>query len=127
METPHVPVSWGELIDKITILGIKSAHLTAPGALANVRREQALLQAIEARALGDTRLADLKAELTSVNTALWEIEDDIRRMESQLDFGPAFVDLARSVYKQNDRRAALKREINLLLDSELFEEKSYAT
>jgi hypothetical protein len=76
--------------------------------------------------LGRAGIAPLIQALKSVNESLWEIEDSIRRKEAELDFGPSFVELARSVYKQNDRRAALKKEINVSLNSALVEEKSYA-
>jgi len=124
--TPIVPVSWGELIDKITILEIKAERIADPAKRANVARELAALNAVRdqgrARAEG---LAALTRELRQVNEALWTIEDDIRECEAKGDFGPRFVALARSVYKYNDRRAALKRRINELLGSELIEEKSY--
>ena len=125
--TPHVPVSWGELIDKITILEIKSARLTSAAALQNVRRE--LTQLTEkTRPLGDmtSAVAPLKADLTRVNEALWEIEDKIRDKEAAKAFDAEFIELARSVYVTNDKRAALKRQINQLLASELVEEKGYA-
>ena len=124
--TPIVPVSWGELIDKITILEIKAERIADPAKRANVARELAALNAVRdqgrARAEG---LAALTRELRQVNEALWTIEDDIRECEAKGDFGARFVALARSVYKYNDRRAALKRRINDLLGSELIEEKSY--
>ena len=122
-----VEISPGELLDKITILEIKLANITEAAKLANVRREYDLLTAVlneEVRA-GDA-LARLRAELKSVNAELWTIEDAIRAEERAGRFGAEFIALARSVYRANDRRAALKREINLLLDSALVEEKSYA-
>lgn len=121
---PHAPISWGELIDKLTILELKAARLSAPEALANVRRELAALTPLEA-GISDPRLPPLRATLAEVNAALWDIEDRIREMEAAGDFGPEFVELARAVYRQNDRRAALKREISLALGSDLIEEKSY--
>lgn len=124
---PDVPVSWGEALDKITILEIKSRRLSNPTALENVRKELALLRAVEAQVVGEPRLAPLRDGLVAVNEALWEIEDAIREKEAAGDFGPEFVELARSVYRRNDERAALKREINALLKSELVEEKSYAS
>jgi hypothetical protein len=123
---PDAPVSWGELIDKVTILEIKAARLTGEAALANVRRELAALTALEAEVVGDARVAALKAALAEVNAALWEIEDAIREKEAAADFGADFIALARAVYRQNDRRAALKREINEVTGSDLVEEKSYA-
>ena len=125
--TPHVPVSWGELIDKITILEIKAARLTSAAALQNVRNELAQLTE-KTLPLGDMaqQVAPLKAELTHVNEALWEIEDKIRDKEAAKAFDGEFIELARSVYITNDKRAALKRRINQLLASELVEEKGYA-
>ncbi len=123
---PEAPVSWGELIDKVTILEIKAARLTGEAALANVRRELAALRPVEAEAAGEPRLAPLRAALAEVNATLWDIEDRIREKEAASDFGAEFVELARAVYRTNDRRAAIKREINRLLASDLVEEKSYA-
>jgi hypothetical protein len=122
-----VPVSWGEIIDKITILEIKSERLKDAAKVTNVRRELDLLAAIRDRNFPDHReLARLAAELKGVNAALWEIEDEIRDCERAKDFGPRFIELARAVYISNDRRATVKRQINTLLDSDLVEEKSYA-
>jgi hypothetical protein len=121
----EVPVSWGELVDKITILQIKSDRMADEHKLVNVRRELALLS----EKLGEyAALAEVKrltAELYKVNAALWDIEDDIRDCENTGDFGDRFVALARSVYITNDQRAELKREVNLALGSGLMEEKSY--
>jgi hypothetical protein len=122
---PNAPISWGELIDKLTILELKAARLSDPAALANVRRELAALAPLEAAVGADPRLPALRAALMEVNALLWEIEDRIREREAARDFSAAFVDLARSVYRQNDLRAALKREISLALGSDLIEEKSY--
>jgi hypothetical protein len=123
---PLVPVSWGELLDKVTILRIKCRRLVREAARANARKELGCLMdsAGEVIALGD--IAPLVAQLTMVNEDLWEIEDAIRECEARASFGPDFVELARQVYKRNDLRAAIKRDINLLLASELVEEKSYA-
>lgn len=120
-----IPVPPGELIDKITILAIKRERITDAVKLANVRAELAAL--VEARrALRDSSsLAELTAELKQVNESLWDIEDAIRACERQQDFGPTFIELARSVYRTNDRRAALKRRINELLGARLLEEKAY--
>ena len=121
-----VPVSWGELLDKITILEIKSERLADAAKLANVRAELAALRAVRdgAAPLPDAA-QPLIAELSAVNAQLWDIEDAIRVCEAGGDFGDRFVALARSVYFTNDRRAALKRALNSLLDSALVEEKSY--
>lgn len=123
---PMIPVSWGEVIDKITILEIKESRITDAEALANIRRELALLGAIAARDLAaDASLAGLRAELRAVNLRLWDIEDAIREEERRQDFGAEFIRLARSVYRLNDERARLKRQINDATGSVLREEKSY--
>jgi len=126
LASPAVPVSWGELLDKITILEIKRARIARPEARANVEKERGLLGAIGASALGRADVAALVAELRAVNEALWEIEDALREKEAEARFGAEFIRLARSVYQRNDERAAIKRRINALLDSDLVEEKSYA-
>ncbi|HZG29595.1 hypothetical protein SAMN05421890_1094 [Ensifer adhaerens] len=119
----EVPVSWGELVDKITILEIKAERINDPKKLANVTRELWLLN----RRLSPvaTQVLRLKLRLKDVNTKLWDIEDQIRDCEREKDFGPRFVELARAVYVTNDQRADVKREINFALSSELVEEKSY--
>ena len=123
----EVPVSAGELVDKVTILEIKSQRVADPGKLANIRRELTGLSAILQPMLAATpALAERKAALRAVNETLWQIEDDIRERERAKDFGPRFVELARSVYRTNDRRSACKRDIDALLGSEIVEEKSYA-
>jgi Tfp pilus assembly protein PilF len=123
-----IPVAPGELIDKITILELKNARLDNPSQLQNVRRELALLQAARDRFLGPSdELLHTTRELAAVNSELWDIEDELRRCEARQYFGPRFVSLARSVYGCNDRRAALKRQINDLLGAEIREEKSYAS
>ncbi len=122
-----VPVSWGELIDKITILELKNERLTDQAKLENVRRELNMLTAIVNREHADhAGLKALTTKLREINAALWVIEDDIRDCERAKDFGPEFIRLARAVYVTNDQRANAKREINTLLDSDLVEEKSYA-
>ena len=124
--TISVAVSWGELIDKITILEIKRENMTDPDQLANVGKEYELLTATRDAALPDD--ADMENDakaLKLINETLWKIEDDIRDCERAQDFGETFIDLARSVYRINDRRAAIKRRINEMLGSELVEEKLY--
>jgi hypothetical protein len=122
----RVEIAPGELIDKITILRIKTERIADAGKLRNVRVELETLEAARAEALADSpELTRLTADLKAVNEALWEIEDEIRIHERDNDFGPRFIELARSVYHQNDRRAALKRKINELLGSRLIEEKAY--
>lgn len=121
----EVPVSWGELVDKITILQIKSDRMTDEGKLANVRKELTLLTEKLGAHAANGEVSRLTKELYDVNAALWDIEDDIRDCENAGDFGDKFVQLARSVYITNDKRAELKREVNFALGSGLMEEKSY--
>lgn len=126
MSLIQTPVSFGELIDKITILEIKSRRIGDAGKLANVRRELDLLNAVWIAS--DAAKIDIDAErgkLLAVNQLLWDIEDAIRRKELVRAFDHEFIELARSVYFRNDERAACKRAINLKLGSELVEEKSY--
>jgi len=121
-----VPVSPGELLDKITILRIKSQRMTDAEKLANVRRELDALQ--DTWAGSAYARADIDAEvsaLLAVNERLWVIEDDIRDQERAQNFGAEFIRLARAVYFENDERAAIKRRINLKLGSSIVEEKSY--
>jgi hypothetical protein len=124
-DMPYVPVSWGELLDKIAILEIKTERLTSVQARANAAKELALLREIAHPAMTSGQAAASMARLKLLNQALWDIEDRIRDHERAGDFGPGFVELARSVYRRNDERGALKREINLALGSALIEEKSY--
>lgn len=119
------PISAGELIDKITILRIKAERIAAEKR-PNVRHELEQLEALAARELAAVDLVALTAELTAINAGLWDIEDGKRDCERRGDFGPAFVALARSVYIENDRRAAVKRRINDAAGSDIVEEKSYA-
>jgi len=122
-----VDVPLGDVVDKITILKLKLDKLSDPGALANVRREcRALLDAWHEAQLPEVDRLPEWTPLSQVNTQLWEVEDALREHEARGDFGPAFVELARSVYKLNDQRAALKRSINDALGSSYVEEKSYA-
>jgi uncharacterized protein DUF6165 len=122
-----VEVAPGELIDKITILEIKLKNIEDEAKLANVRREYEILMDTYRANIEETdALRTLVDELRDANAKLWNIEDDIRDLERAKDFGDAFIALARSVYRSNDRRAAMKREINELLNSTIIEEKSYA-
>jgi hypothetical protein len=126
MDTLMVPISPGELLDKITILRIKSARVRDAGKLANVQRELSLLEQTRQTVLsGDSGLAADEAELERVNAALWDIEDRIREHESQQRFDAGFIELARAVYFRNDERAAIKQRINRRLNSTIVEEKSY--
>ena len=122
-----VPVSWGEIIDKITILEIKAERLNDAAKLANVTKELNELVAVREREFpAHAELAKRSAELKAINEKLWVVEDDIRDCERAKDFGAKFVELARAVYFTNDERANVKRKINDLLGSALVEEKSYA-
>ena len=117
------PISVGELVDKITILEIKTENIQGE-ALANIQNELQSLKKI----LNDNQLdvdSKIIEELRQVNRILWKVEDKIRHHEGQKDFGENFIDLARSVYRHNDQRAAIKRRINIQNNSELIEEKSY--
>lgn len=121
-----ITVSIGELLDKITILQIKQERIKDPRKLANVTKELDLLTAVrEAEISMSGETAALIAELKQVNESLWDIEDDIRDCERAKDFGDKFIALARSVYISNDRRAALKNQLNILTGSAIVEEKSY--
>lgn len=127
MSCPHVPVSWGELLDKITILEIKCERLDDPIGRANVSHERRVLRDRADPALRIEGVSAAVGRLRAINAQLWEIEDSIRAKEHAQDFGAEFIRLARAVYQRNDERAAIKREINALLGSELIEEKSYWT
>ena len=121
-----VPVSFGEVLDKITILEIKSERIQDEAKVRNVRLELDELTATWNEAVPDqSAIADLRARLKSVNEQLWEIEDDIRDQEAAQDFGDRFIELARAVYVTNDKRAAIKKDVNLALGSRFVEEKSY--
>jgi hypothetical protein len=116
-----VPVSIGEVLDKISILEIKSERIDDHNKLANVRRELEVL----VQAAHGFRVPELEAKLKEVNSELWDVEDALRDAEDKQDFGEEFVSLARSVYRLNDFRAELKRQINVVTGSVLIEEKSY--
>ncbi len=122
-----IPVGAGELIDKITILTIKSERIADQEKLANIRHELALLLEVRHHALGAfAELPQLQQALQTINEALWEIEDDIRDCERANDFGAKFIKLARAVYVTNDRRAKAKRAVDEHVGSPIVEEKSYA-
>ena len=126
MSEISVPVSFGELLDKIAILQIKSERMSDPAKLANVRNE---LDALEttwmAHPAAGGDIVKLRADLKAVNERLWMIEDDIRVKEKAQAFDDEFIRLARSVYFENDTRARIKKDINLALGSAYVEEKSY--
>lgn len=121
-----IPVSPGELLDKLTILDIKLERIGDADKLANVRREHELLTHVwESSGLASEEIDSLRGQLYEINKALWEIEDHIREQERLKNFGERFVELARSVYFRNDERAAIKKRINQVLGSQIVEEKSY--
>lgn len=121
-----IPISPGELLDKITILEIKSARISASDKLANINRELGMLNQVWNDAVDeDEALQQMRAEIKRINETLWDIEDDIRDEEREKRFGERFVELARSVYVTNDQRADVKKRINLHLKSDIVEEKSY--
>ncbi|AXK72336.1 hypothetical protein DWG18_08605 [Lysobacter sp. TY2-98] len=121
-----VPVSFGELLDKIAILQIKSERMKDEAKLANVRKELAALEKTwMAHPAAGKDIVRLRAELKAVNERLWEIEDDIRVQEKRQAFDAEFIRLARAVYFENDERARIKKDINLALGSAYVEEKSY--
>lgn len=122
-----VPISPGELLDKITILRIKAKRMTERDKLANVRHELELLEQTwrESARQANVDVSAEERELEAVNAKLWDIEDDIRDKESGREFDARFIELARAVYVNNDERAAIKRRINQKLGSKIVEEKSY--
>ncbi|MFN3587570.1 MAG: DUF6165 family protein, partial [Moraxellaceae bacterium] len=116
----------GELIDKITILEIKAERITDPAKLKNVQHELDILTKAQREGMQDSEeLRKLWQELKAINESLWVIEDDIRDCEAKKDFGEQFIQLARAVYITNDKRAAVKKQINTLTGSAIVEEKSY--
>jgi len=121
--TMKIEISNGELLDKLSILEIKSEKISEPGKLENIRKELELVRELSAPLL--LQIGDLFGELKKTNGELWEIEDILRDYESEKDFGEGFIQAARSVYLLNDRRADIKKKINLLTGSEIREEKSY--
>jgi hypothetical protein len=125
ISTPFVPISWGELIDKITILEIKNLKFHSITAKENINKELHYLLKIAQLNLMPNEITVLKSELNDVNLKLWEVEDNIRDKELLAQFDQVFIELARSVYRLNDIRAKIKKSINLILRSELVEEKSY--
>ena len=124
--TPLIPISWGELVDKITILEIKQINIKSLNALTNINKEHSYLNEIIENQTGLAELIkDLKTQLLEINKRLWQVEDDIRDKELRQEFDAKFIELARRVYRLNDERAKLKKTINQTLNSELVEEKSY--
>lgn len=124
----RVEISPGELIDKITILEIKEQRIRDKTKLANIRRELEALCAVRDATIGESSELDrLATDLKAINVKLWDIEDEIRDRERDLDFNKRFIACARAVYKTNDRRAKLKYQINEFLGASITEEKSYPT
>ena len=122
----HVPVSVGEVLDKITILQIKLVHISDAAKRVNIQNElDVLLPLVAGNAFTTTQMQGLMAELKAVNEALWKIEDNIREKEAAKSFDVEFIRLARAVYVTNDKRAEIKKQINLATGSALIEEKSY--
>ena len=122
----QVPVSVGEVLDKITILQIKLAHISDADKRVNIQNElDALLPLMAGDGFATDEMQGLMAELKSVNEVLWDIEDDIREKEAAKSFDAEFIKLARAVYVTNDKRAEIKKQINLATGSPLIEEKSY--
>ena len=127
MNSPKIPISWGELFDKITILQIKLENITSKNALENVEQELKKLQSILTQyCLKTMETTQLEGELRQINQQLWDIEDKIRDKERTNSFDDEFIQLARNVYITNDERSRIKRKINDMFGSELVEEKSYA-
>jgi hypothetical protein len=120
-----VPISVGELMDKITILEIKSERIKNPSQLENIVHELEALRAVRLRDIERAMLDKLSAELKRVNAKLWDVEDAIRDCEARADFGEHFIELARTIYRLNDERSRLKKAINLASGSRIVEEKSY--
>ena len=121
-----IPISPGELLDKITILQIKSERISDATKVANVRTELGMLEQVWSDTVeDDEQIRALSSELKSINEALWEIEDDVRDEERNKRFGDRFIELARAVYVTNDERANAKKKVNLHLNSSIVEEKSY--
>ena len=127
MKTPLIPISWGELFDKITILQIKLDNLKDKNALKNVKIEyDELLKIYDNSFLEDQNAKRLLTDLKNINKSLWDIEDNIRDKERNRAFDEEFIDLARRVYITNDERSRIKRNINETFGSEFIEEKSYS-
>lgn len=124
-KTPVVPISWGELIDKITILEIKKSKIESIDSINNIQKELKELSNIAEIDKLPEKIISLKGDLNDINLKLWVIEDEIREKDFKNQFDAVFIELAKSVYRLNDVRAQIKKSINLSLQSELIEEKSY--
>ena len=127
MKIPLIPISWGELFDKITILQIKIENLKEKNALKNVKKEYDQLNKIyNSKFLEDEKAKVLINSLSKINKKLWDIEDKIRHKERIKKFDEQFIELARNVYFTNDKRSKIKRDINETFGSLIIEEKSYS-
>ena len=127
MKNPLIPISWGELFDKITILQIKSEKILSPDSLKNVDKELKELRLIFDKAFAENLLAlEFMEKLRQINFELWNIEDQIREKERKKAFGNEFIQLARSVYMKNDQRSVMKGKINKAFGSDLVEQKYYS-
>ena len=127
MKNPLIPISWGELFDKITILQIKSEKILSPNSLKNIDRELKQLKlTFDTTFAENSKALKLAEELRRINSKLWDVEDRIREKEKKKVFDNEFIQLARSVYINNDQRSVIKRKINKAFGSELIEEKSYS-
>ncbi|KAF1705693.1 DUF6165 family protein [Pseudoxanthomonas suwonensis] len=126
MNTIMVPVSVGELVDKITILEIKAERIADPDKRANVVRElEGLLPLWERTGAGSPELDALKLKLRDVNERMWDVQDALRAKEAAQDFGAEFIELARAVATRNGERVGYKNDINRLAGSQFIEEKQY--
>ena len=122
-----IQISIGEFLDKLTILEIKAARISDPAKLVNIQRELELLRSAWARCgLDESRCSEIVGRLKQTNESLWDRETEIRNKQAAKSFDAEFVELARSICALNDRRSTLKRDLNVMFDSELIEEKSYA-
>ena len=127
MKNPFIPISWGELFDKITILQIKSEKILSPDSLKNVDKELKELRLIFDKAFAENLLAlEFTEKLRQINFELWNIEDQIREKERKKAFDNEFIQLARSVYMKNDQRSVIKGKINKAFGSDLVEQKLYS-
>ena len=127
MKSPLIPISWGELFDKITILQIKSEKILSADSLKNIERELKQLKlTFDTTFAENSEALELAEELRRINSKLWDVEDRIREKEKKKVFDNEFIQLARSVYMKNDQRSVIKRKINKAFGSELIEEKSYS-
>ena len=127
MKNPFIPISWGELFDKITILQIKSEKILSPDSLKNVDKELKELRLIFDKVFAENQLAlEFTEKLRQINFELWNIEDQIREKERKKAFDNEFIQLARSVYLKNDQRSVIKGKINKAFGSDLVEQKSYS-